>query len=290
MDSMENRRKSKRLSEKCENSNEVINKINNKKTKTKSKSNSKCVKLKENDRNGQKRVNGLIVDIDGPKYGLRKLAPINWKERLDTRHITSDNKSIDKTKGKNSPKIDDKVSKVKEKKFKANRNLDKINGKFHSKVSHKLSEESIKISDNKRHKKRKTFSTSDKFCHKVIDKTEQNKYNQRLNNEIEDQLIDSTQRYSDFCQTDDHLEPLQESKDEEKDQQLSDISYIQYLEMCSESESKGPSLSLNIIINLLNQRLKNKRRNTAKSDPLKRKRRLYSCGYDLCDSKKCQNH
>ena len=299
MDSNENRRKSKRLSEKCVNYNEVIHQINDKRNKTKNKSNIKSVKLKENEtnvrkssRNERKPMNGIIEVISERKYGLRKLAPINWKERLDTRHMTTTdksihNKSIDKTKPKNSLKIEDKnIPKIKEKKI--NKSLVKINGKINSKVNYKLSDESIQI-NNKRHKRRKAIKTCDKVCDQFFDKTNQNKYNLKL--EINGEVIDSIEESSDLCLTNANIEQqIQETESEvqQKDEELSDnMSYIQYLELCSENEPKVPSLSLNIIINLLKQSLKTKRRNN-KSDPMVKKR-LYSCNYDLCDSKKCQN-
>ena len=271
MDSNENRRKSKRLNEKCINSQEINTKISVKKTKIKNKSNNKCLKLKENEtnvrkssRNCEKRLNGMIEAIPERKYGLRRLAPINWKERLDTRHIITENKSIDnktvdKTKAKHYSKNEDKTTtKIKEKKIKSINN--KINGKISSKVDNKLSYESIILINNKRNKRRKTnYKTTDKCCEQSIDKTNQIKCVERLDNQIDVQVIDSTQESSDLCQTNVNIEQqIPESEVQENTEELSDnISYIQYLDKCSDIEPKAPSLSVNVIINFIETKIQN---------------------------------
>jgi len=280
MDSNENRRKSKRLSEKWVNSN--ANHVNHFKTKSKSKSNIKSVKLKENEtnvrkssRNCVKRLNGIIENSSERKYGLRKLAPINWKERLDTRHITNDQKSVDKPKSRNCSKSEDKVISKKEKKIKANNN--KINAKISSKVENKFNTESIEGFNHKKHKKRKSNKTCDQQIHTTF-------------RSLNDEVLDSTQKCSDFCQTNSYHnieQHLPQSEEHTKEEQLSEelseesierISYIQYLELQSKSEPKEPSLSLNVIINLLKQRL-NKRRIPKKPELNGKKRKLYSCPY-----------
>ena len=287
MDQNCNRRVSRRLIEKgitsCEQNDTSAKK--QLKTGRKTKANAKTVKLKENDKintNSGNESSSPSIDGSQRKYGLRKLAPINWRERLDTRHLTSDQKTdkikdkcFVKSDNKANPKLNNKVNK--DKKIK----VIKVNGKININES----------SNEKKTRKRKiTHSLNGGF-----DTTSEDRDLEHNDSEMESSDLSNVKPNVSLNGTSDVSDQLIQQESTDPPPVQLNISYFEFLERSLNSPSV-PSFSFktDTVMKLLLQKSKSKSQSMSKTNVKQtirsnNRRKLYSCGYDLCDSKWCQN-
>lgn len=284
------------------------------KTGRKSKSNAKTG-LKENERTVKEVINSVnessspAIDESQRRYGLRKLAPINWRERLDTRYLINESKS-DKIKDKYCDKSEKEVNvskNSKEKRFNVNNRLNgKINAnKKYTKLNSKCNKSEVDI--EKRITKRKngrgighiveqrSEAIEESHTHEDIDSIDEGL------NMLGEAVVSSEHSAAINVINPNPSEASDRREDRETCDSLDNISYFEFLKRSMNNQSV-PSFSYRteIIMRLLLKKSKAKSKSKTKAQLISgsiekptirsnNRKKLYSCGYDLCDSKWCHN-